>query len=205
MSFRSILITAVAENPYRRKLECIRGTGTQYIDTGIVADVNTEIEIRAEATANAPSYLFGSFADIVSKNWSISFGSDGVHSCYYGTRTAEQSFLRGGSWQIGVPQVIKIKSGGRFYQNDGNGDILIADYTDSPFVKEFSAGTVKLLYAYWTCGLFKLYYCKMWQSEALVRDMIPVLDEAGIPGLYDNVTKEMFYNAGSGDFLYESK
>ena len=36
----------------------------------------------------------------------------------------------------------------------------------------------------------------------LTRDFIPVLDLDGVPCMYDQVTKQMFYNSGTGNFLY---
>ena len=52
-------------------------------------------------------------------------------------------------------------------------------------------------------GKFKLYYCKIWQGDTLVRDFVPVLDTEGKACLYDNVSKEYFYNSGSGEFSYQ--
>lgn len=51
--------------------------------------------------------------------------------------------------------------------------------------------------------LFLLYYCKIWQGDTLVRDFVPVLDTEGVACLYDNVSKEYFYNSGSGEFSYQ--
>ena len=35
----------------------------------------------------------------------------------------------------------------------------------------------------------------------LVADFIPVLDQHGVPCMYDKVTQQFFYNAGTGDFI----
>ena len=51
----------------------------------------------------------------------------------------------------------------------------------------------------------RIYYLKMYQSIKLVRDFIPVLDDNGVPCLYDTVTGDTFYNQGTGDFLYQLK
>ena len=50
-------------------------------------------------------------------------------------------------------------------------------------------------------GGVRLYRCKFWQGGTLVRDFQPVLDENGVACLYDAVTDELFYNAGSGSFV----
>lgn len=49
----------------------------------------------------------------------------------------------------------------------------------------------------------RLYYCKLYYNNELIRDLIPVLDENNVPCLYDKVTDSFFYNKGSGTFLYE--
>lgn len=49
-------------------------------------------------------------------------------------------------------------------------------------------------------GCMKCYYLKLWNDGVLVRDMIPV--RVGTVGyMYDKVTKALFGNAGTGDFV----
>lgn len=49
----------------------------------------------------------------------------------------------------------------------------------------------------------RIYYFKMYDNDVLVRDFIPVLDENNVPCMYDRVTKQFYYNSGTGDFTYE--
>ena len=51
----------------------------------------------------------------------------------------------------------------------------------------------------------RLYYCKLYYNNTLVRDFIPVLDPSGIPCLYDYVSKNYFYNNGTGAFSFKEK
>lgn len=45
----------------------------------------------------------------------------------------------------------------------------------------------------------KIYYCKIWNGGALVRDFIPVrVGQVGY--MYDKVSGELFGNSGSGSF-----
>jgi len=50
-------------------------------------------------------------------------------------------------------------------------------------------------------GIAKLFYLKIWQNGTLVRDFIPIKDADSVPCMYDFVTKQKFYNAGTGDFI----
>lgn len=52
-------------------------------------------------------------------------------------------------------------------------------------------------------GNVKLYYCKIWDGETLVRDYIPVLDSNGVACLYDKVEGKYYYNQGTGTFSYQ--
>ena len=47
----------------------------------------------------------------------------------------------------------------------------------------------------------KVYYCKIWDNETLVRDFVPWKDEFGIICLHDNVENKNYYNQGTGTFI----
>lgn len=50
----------------------------------------------------------------------------------------------------------------------------------------------------------KIYNWKFYDgNNNLVRNFIPCLDTNDVPCFYDSVTKQTFYNAGTGTFLYE--
>lgn len=52
----------------------------------------------------------------------------------------------------------------------------------------------------------RIYSCKLWQDNILVRDYIPVrfTNELGQSegAMYDRVSKQLFRNQGTGAFLY---
>ena len=48
----------------------------------------------------------------------------------------------------------------------------------------------------------KLYILKLYDSDTLVRDYIPVIDSTERPCLFDKVSRECYYNQGTGEFLY---
>ena len=46
-----------------------------------------------------------------------------------------------------------------------------------------------------------IYYCKIYQNNALVRDLIPVIRNSdNVIGLYDTVNKKFYTNSGTGTF-----
>jgi hypothetical protein len=48
---------------------------------------------------------------------------------------------------------------------------------------------------------FKLYSSKIYENYVLVQDLIPVIDNNGVACMYDNVSKQCFYNQGTGEFV----
>ena len=47
----------------------------------------------------------------------------------------------------------------------------------------------------------RLYFCKIYDNGALVRDFIPCKNASGVVGLWDNVNGKFYQNAGSGSFI----
>ena len=47
----------------------------------------------------------------------------------------------------------------------------------------------------------RIYSFKIYDNGTLIRDMIPAKDIGGVPCMYDKVTKQLFYNAGTGNFI----
>ncbi len=50
-------------------------------------------------------------------------------------------------------------------------------------------------------GTFRFFYFKIYDNDVLVRDFIPILDSNGTPCMYDKVQSEVYYNAGTGNFI----
>ena len=47
----------------------------------------------------------------------------------------------------------------------------------------------------------KIYYLKMYESNSLVLDLIPVKDKNDVVCMYDKVSDTFFYNQGTGNFI----
>ena len=55
------------------------------------------------------------------------------------------------------------------------------------------------------CGHYKLFTFKISDTTGTLRDFIPALDPSGTPGLFDKITKRMYYNKGMGVLGYQIK
>ena len=51
----------------------------------------------------------------------------------------------------------------------------------------------------------KLYYCKIWDDGALVRDFIPAIDENDVGFMFDQVSHTIYDNNGTDVFLYPAR
>ena len=183
-----------ADYPYSRILNYIQSTGMQYVDTLIGGDALGEYEIIFDPLS---SYVTGLEQYFAGKQV-----TDNLVPKIY--RDYNQIKLQQGSNELRIqlseiPGVVKIsilKEG--IYIND----VFQKIYTCSPWgvlsFYIFSSHEENNLKS-----SMRLYSLKMWSNGSLVRDFIPVLDKKNIPCLYDQVSKTLFYNKGTGTFLYE--
>ena len=178
----------------------LESTGTQYIDTGMNPDQNTKVECLA--------------------NWDFSVTSSNQNPTLYGARSNTSSFyevLQGVGntiyYQYGSTspsttgttifgnKVKYLTDGNKFYINDA----LKITAKDSTFTNNQSMyifglnnkGTIERF------SLAKMYYFKVYDNGVLVQYLVPCLDNNGTPCMYDTVSKQPFYNKGSGKFGYE--
>lgn len=49
-------------------------------------------------------------------------------------------------------------------------------------------------------GSIRIWSCKCW-CDSVSYDLVPVLDENGVPGMWDKVSKQFFENSGTGAFI----
>lgn len=176
-----------------KRLEYIRSSGTQYIDTGFTPDSNSGVNMVCEMlsksgnqapfmTRDAPNgtYMFGIF--------SIS----GVFRSDYGSE--KKSF----SSSLSTLQKLSL---------DRNKNVCtIGTTTITNTASTFTAKWTLFLLASddnGTAKFFsnaKLYSCQIYDNGTLVRDYIPCQKPDGTIGLWDDVNSVFYGNAGTGTF-----
>lgn len=175
-------------NGYKR-CEYLESTGTQWIDSGIFLYENKQILIKFEICQTANNkHVIG-----VDANLNIYIKP----SIKY--------------WRLnGVPTPIEIDVN-VFHkivlENTQNGRKGIIDDNYNVLGSVANKAYYFPLFAYYDSGIFcskiKLKYLIIQESDNIVRNFIPALDPTGRPCMYDTVTKQPFYNQGSGEFLYK--
>ena len=186
-------------NEVERRVEYLESTGTQYIDTGVMYNNNSKIEIKFQYTTltdgSAENYngLFGRI-DLPYKV-DIRENDYGFTRVNYGT-------------QLDVP-LGNILQNINFHTLCLDKNILNIDEQEVKILNEqtFQMSKSLLLFAIGNAtnmGFLKLYSCKIWQNNIIVRDFLPTIStEEGHIGeacLFDTVTNTYFYNQGTGEF-----
>lgn len=180
--------------PYT-ELAYLESTGTQYIDTKIIPTINSKIMLKGVQGATDCA-LFG-VSDVF-------YCFDNSSRTYYSLAGKNDSF----SYRIGGKEIelIMSKEDGVIINGTTYADLssvsttIVASYSVVLFGRRAnSSGSVAKL------GQNRLYYCKVWDGDTLVRDFIPVLDMDDVPCMFDKVSGEFFYNQGTGAFQYGTK
>lgn len=188
---------------YKRELLYLESTGTQWIDVNYASGNNVKYQIVASiletkassdykgffGTSIAPAARCG--CGFYNGKIRVQFGSGGAiydtnyHDCNY-TGYANQTT----------------------YELSKNGFYINGTFEWKPKATLNNSTNVSI-YIFNTHAeseyggaLLKVYSFKLWNGDTLVRDVIPVLDWNDVPCLYDKVSGELFYNQGTGEFLY---
>lgn len=178
---------------YKCRVEYLESTGTQWIDTGIAPSNITPIaKLKFIPTQQYSLGNYGIFGCFGANNnrFQIFYNSIGI-----GTYVSK-------SWQVNTTYEVELN--GKTPSATINGTVETSGYSnangfssDNMYLFTRNNGNVA------DNGVaLKLYYCKIWNNEVLVRDFIPVLDNSGRPAMYDQVSGQLFYNQGTGEFTY---
>ena len=173
-------------------VDYLESTGVEYIDTGIKFDgANTKIELKT-------------YEDSLTRRHSIC-GDDGNFFYYFrGT----------GNWAVGYNGTaanidLYMSVGDNVFVMDKNNvyvnGVLAKTYTASSSVSAYNALLFNRKTSLVDNGAVTMYYCKIWNNSALVRDYIPAIDENGVGFMFDRVSHTCFLNQGTGAFKYPGR
>ena len=184
-----------------QKVKYLESTGTQYIDTGVVPDINTQVDykIRFSQYSSPSSPLIGAR---VGDTYSNRFFPIAYASYNTEFRTA-----------FGIKELIisnidfNIDYEGSFQPQNEVSIINGTSYSlaNNDFVKKDENN----LYLFATSGYGsdlhlangKIYYCKIYQNNILVRILVPCYRKSdNVAGLYDTVNNVFYTNEGTGKF-----
>ena len=181
--------------PYDAEVEYLQSSGTQYIDTGVKKTSGTTIDCTFSLASTSTKAVFGARTGAANSDrlalfaFNSNFRFDAGSQRYLYTPNTTSTFR---------------------FQYDGTNAVLTnltTGVVDTQAVSIGEAGTVNIvLFGVSTNGNIsaplegRIYSFKLWQSGVLALDFIPVRKGA-VGYLYDRVTRKLFGNAGTGDFV----
>lgn len=183
------------EMPYT-KIKYIESTGTQYIDTKYICGNDVRIETEFE-------YL----------------QIDSAFRCIYGkqTKTAAEDAITVSQavnytvqayWRTNLTPFTLEKD--RRYKMLQSQNALVLDGVNyggwsSSITKSQLTMYLMARNNNGSAGNFfkgRIYGFKIYESNILAMDLIPVLDSSKVPCFYDKISNELLYNKGTGEFNY---
>lgn len=168
---------------YDAEVEYLQSTGTQVIDSGIVGNLNTEIEVGFKTTSTMARAIAGSRGNNTND---INLYVDISGTMRFGNKNTVYSFSPNTSYTI-----IANKTA---FTINGTAKAINATNTFETPSNLFIFGNQN------GQGAFILYYIKIYKDGYLVRDFIPVrVGQVGY--MYDKVSGQLFGNAGTGAFI----
>jgi hypothetical protein len=174
------------------ELSYLQGTGTQYINTGIIGKSGLKIEIKVKFLSPlSTAFLIGSRTNSDINSFTLLTQNQRLRADYYTVGPL------GATLTPTQPYVI-IKDNNLTYVDGALQPVQAASSFNSLLPMYIfsvnSGGTVT------TPINANIYYCKIWDtSGALVRDFAPAIKD-GVYCLYDKVSCTYFYNQGIGSF-----
>lgn len=181
------------------EVEYIQSSGTQYINTGVTGKSGIKAECKYEILNSdfANTFLLGSVPSGWTPRCYLLYWETGVHSYGYIDHVCS-------SVSANVNQVydvtVDLAVGAQSLTVNGNA--LLSGSNKSTF------DTKLALYAFGAnyngtlhgAGSYRVYYMRLYDNGALVRDFVPCKNASGVAGLYDVVNGKFYGNAGSGSF-----
>lgn len=177
--------------PYDAEIEYLEGTGTQYIDCGFKAKTTTKVEVKFNLGVTATQAIYGS---VVNTKYGMFFGT-GANSSVFCNFTdnavSPTTTLSSNTDYTIIQKGTSLKINGTSYtvtntQATTNNIII--------FARNYM-GTIQRMIT------GKIYYFKLFDdNDNIVMDFIPVR-KGQVGYLYDRVSKQLFGNSGTGDFV----
>ena len=184
-----------------QEVEYIQSSGTQYIDTGVVATSGFEIDIKINIDTVTGSWAPILYAHEPSEPYKrnfIAYISSKKMEIDAGDKITQTSVTLTGD------DVIKASNVENNFYLTVNGTNYTPTVTTAASNLEYSGRTMHLLHGNgydvgYTSG--KVYYCKITVDGTLVRSFVPCYRKSdNVAGLYDLVNNVFYTNAGSGVF-----
>lgn len=179
------------------ELEYIESGGVQYIDTGIIANQNTRIDIDTMPMS------------VVNANSGVGFIPYGAGASY--NSRAFECYSNGNRYEFNYSNTYIELGTARIYErmkiSQSQGFIYINDELVHTIVGQSDFTTPYTIYLFAIhrgspiIGQTRIYSCQIYDGDTLIKDFIPCLNASNEPGMYDTVNNQFHANRGTGRFI----
>lgn len=184
-----------------QQVEYIQSTGTQYIDTGVIATQNTGFEIgfyslnSLSSEASQYGSIFGARTGSASNELQL---TSYLHSSSYGgtlrfgTNNYDAGFACGAKMKASLKSCV-------YTSNNGTKTTLSSTAFTSPVnITVFALNNNGEITQH---GKVRIYYFRLYNGKSIVRDFVPCYRKSdNVVGLYDLVNNVFYTNKGTGSF-----
>lgn len=175
------------------RLEFLEATNTQYIDTGIPLNSESDVSAVAAATRASGGYIFGSM-DVAERRRLLALGNNNSQPAVFSGYGSVYRY----TYNINTLVPKEYRFNGRILTVDGE---TVETYGEVPY---FESTTPCYLFAYnrLAVGSDGRMWGRIWWLKIAGRaQFTPALDPTGTPCMLDTVTRKPFYNSGTGQFI----
>ena len=176
------------------RLEYIKSSGTQYIDTGFKPNQNTRVVMDVTPV------------DVILEKMWCAFGvrQNGIYFGLYKASTGNMNL----TWFYGsnYSNYFTVDYAKR-HNLEVNKNVASVDGTSKSYAAQTFQFTIPLFLlcdndagSPTSAGAALLYSCQIYDNGTLIRDFIPCKNASGAIGLWDDVNSVFYQNAGSGTF-----
>ena len=202
---RGLMTQYLGDIPFGyKRCKFLKKSDTAYIDTGIIPNKSMDYDVvfDVESTYQGSLYVFGSDSSYrIGFNLNTDFTTEtGIRAC---------KFSEGGIYQT----YIKLNSGAQYSVQMRENHLAVNSKVFSAvsgiYVCAYSLilfgtnRTGKAMVNDTYCRNLRIYSFTISKDGNKIMNLIPAINPNGIPCMYDTVSKQTFYNAGTGEFLYE--
>ena len=197
--------------PYKRKLQYLEATGTQWLSTGIIFDKDYSITAEAECAIFSPANccILGNYSNGSEQSFNFQIGgSNGVSPRAFmqlGPTSASAVAVTLASMSYNTPATLTME------YDVANQTVLLSrdnGTSASAAVPTGSNTTMRELNVFRDyrsnvfTARFRIYWLKIWKDGILCFDGIPVMDNRNVVCMFDRVSNDFHYNQGTGTFDY---
>ena len=172
------------------QLEYIQSLGTQYIDTGFKPNQNSRVVFDFFPVSVGQTHLFGSRSSNSASDYFLVLCTGGYYRDDYASSKTVTNIAPTDRMVIDKNKNV-VSFGSKTYTHPA------ATFTGVYPIALFASNTGGNI-SYMTN--IRLYSCKIYDNGVLARDFIPCKNASGVIGLWDDVEKVFYQNAGTGTF-----